>query len=374
MSFLNTKLDKWIPRKLLEEWLLILSSVGLLVSSLLLHRVPKYTTQDWEIVFILWVFLVIVKGLENSGFFRWLALKVEKGKFAELKLILFTFFLSALITNDASLFLVVPLSILLKETNFENLIILETVAANAGSILSPFGNPQNLYLFHHYRISPLEFFLTVLPLGLAFFLLLILLWGFFFLKKHSSVEKETFPTSEILKFNPSMALIMFVFFTLFVLSVLRVLPIWVGIFPLLYGVLFKPRILKVDYFLLLTFVVFFGFTDNLFYIFRIKLENPNEVFFYSALISQIISNVPSAILISKLTSHWQALLWGVSVGGFGTLIASMANLISYRFYKGKRKSIFLLKFHLISFLFFSVGVLLYFFLQTIGPTGSPPSK
>jgi len=123
--------------------------------------------------------------------------------------------------------------------------------------------------------------------------------------------------------------------------------------------------LKVDYFLLGTFFCFFGFTDNLSSYLKVGELSGAKLFWISSLLSQIMSNVPTALLLSDFTSDWKSLLWGVSVGGFGTLIASMANLIAYRLYVREVKEPdrrFLLKFHLYSFGFFLVGFFLYFVL------------
>jgi len=122
------------------------------------------------------------------------------------------------------------------------------------------------------------------------------------------------------------------------------------------------RALFIDYFLLATFLAFFGFTDNLMHILSFNLQNSTQVFLYSALASQVISNVPSALLFAEFTSDWRALLWGVSVGGYGTLISSLANLISYHLYKAycNDSKSYLLRFHFYNFLVFLMGILVYF--------------
>jgi hypothetical protein len=124
-----------------------------------------------------------------------------------------------------------------------------------------------------------------------------------------------------------------VFFFLFNLAILKIIPLWVGVIPILYAVIFDRKILlKVDYFLLLTFFLFFGITNTLTEVWNFHLSNPLNVFLISAFGSLVISNVPAALLLAKFTHNWEALLWGVNVGGFGSLIGSMANLIAYRFY------------------------------------------
>lgn len=148
-----------------------------------------------------------------------------------------------------------------------------------------------------------------------------------------------------------------------VLVVLRVLPLHAGLLVILYVLLFDRRSLRVDYALLATFACFFGFVDNLQMLFSNMLTHSRHVFMLSALLSQVISNVPTALLLADFTEHWQALSWVVSVGGFGSLVASLANLIASRIFlnaeKSKAKS-FTLKFHLLSYAVFFVGTLLYY--------------
>ena len=116
-----------------------------------------------------------------------------------------------------------------------------------------------------------------------------------------------------------------------------------GVLPIIYAVMFDRRSLKIDYFLLITFLAFSGQLD----------EDPE--------VQPFGSNVPNALLFADFTSNWRALLWGVSVGGYGNLIGSLANFISYRFYKVKHPNTrdFMLKFHLYGYLFFSIGIFIY---------------
>jgi Na+/H+ antiporter NhaD/arsenite permease-like protein len=136
----------FLKRKLSEEWLFFLSLGVFLAITLYFKRFSRYTTEDFEVLFTLFVFLLLTKALEEKKLLKYFAIKVEKGKFVELKLVLFTFFLSIFITNDVSLFVVVPLTLEMNLEGKEILVVLEAMAANGGSAISPLGNPQNLFI------------------------------------------------------------------------------------------------------------------------------------------------------------------------------------------------------------------------------------
>ncbi len=338
-----------------KEWLFYLSLFLFLLSSLFFHRVPRITPDEWKVLFNLAVFLVIINGLKSSGILGFAAWKVERGKGVPLKLVFLTFFLSMFVTNDVALLVVVPITVAMSIEDRAKVVIMEAIAANGGSALTPFGNPQNLFIYYHYMPSPVEFLKTIFPLVLVTAFLLFI----FSPKSGKSLEGDEIPFKTFKKRD---YLYLF-FFLLFILVVLGTLSEWLGTVPFLYALLFQREVLKIDCFLLLTFLCFFGFTDNLSHHFRFFLDNSLEVFLYSALGSQVVSNVPSALFFSEFTGNWKALLWGVSVGGFGNLVGSMANLIAYRLYAEREgDGRFLLRFHLYGYLFFSVGVFLFLFL------------
>ena len=152
---------------------------------------------------------------------------------------------------------------------------------------------------------------------------------------------------------------------LFILVTLKIFPLWIGFVPLAYSLARDRRALRVDYFLILTFLCFFGFTDNLVHALKPQLNNPTQVFAYTAGASQLISNVPSTLLFADFTANWRALLWGASVGGFGTLLGSLASLISYRLYTKRYPSRwrYLDVYHRYSFALFGITAALFFLLR-----------
>lgn len=344
---------KKIRELLIKEWLFSLSFLSFLLTSLCFFRIPHYSTDDFKVLFTLFVFLILTKGLEKSNLLKYLAIKVERGRFVPLKLVLFTAFISAFITNDVALIIVVPLTLLMKIPKIELLVVLEAMAANGGSALSPFGNPQNIFIYYHYNLHFKEFVEAIFPLVLVSLILLILLTP----KGKEKVET----VEEEVEYSRESYLLLF-FFVIFILSVLKFIPLWAGVLPVIYALFFNREILKIDYFLLLTFFFFFGLTDNLVHILNVKLENPTEVFLYSAIGSQIMSNVPATLFFADFTNQWKPLLWGANVGGFGNLIGSLANLIAYKLYveRFENSGKLLIKFHVIGYLFFIAGILTFF--------------
>ncbi len=347
------RLNHWL-NQLLKEWIFVASATGLVATSIYLKRVPLYSFHDLEIIYILLTLLVIIKGLEYANFFAVIASFLEKRRFLPLNLVVVTVFLSMFVTNDVALLLVIPLTLKLNTEKKDLLVILEALSANAGSSLTPFGNPQNLFIYWFYHIRPFEFIKAIFPFWFFFFLLLGI--GSLFIKVEAlpNYEDEKRP---LLK----RSFLYLIFLITFVLSILRVLPLTLGVFIIIFFAIFDPRCLRIDFLLLGTFFCFFGFTDNLIQMIKVAIENGDQVFLLSAIFSQFISNVPCALLFSDFTHNWKALLWGTNVGGFGNLLGSLANLIAYRFvlvYKKEFKN-FTLKFHVLGYGAFLLGTILY---------------
>ena len=340
-----------------DEWLLTLLLVGTLLTTIYLRRVPVYSVSDAETLFTLLVLLVLTNGLKQHRVLEKVTSWIERGKMLPVKLVLATFVFSALVTNDAALLAIIPITLSLQIAMKEWVVILEALAANAGSAISPIGNPQNIFLYWHYEISFWQFVKVIAPFS-AFFLLALSLIAAWLSTKSSTVKEinfdETIHLTAVSYFYAG-ALVVFIF------VILRMLPFWLGVVILL-GVLAVEKCrLRVDYGLLATFVLFFGLTDNIQFLFATMLAHPHHVFLLSSSLSQIISNVPAALLLADFTPHWQALLWGVSVGGFGSMVGSLANLITYRLYQKQESTEqhFAWKFHAMSYVAFFAGWLLY---------------
>ena len=354
--------SNWLQTLVRDEKLLLISISGLLATSIIARRLPIYTASDFEILYILLVLFVITTGLQQHGVLQYIASKIEKGNFVSIKLVLATFFFAMIVTNDVALLAIVPLTILLNIPRKEWLIILETLSANAGSALSPFGNPQNLFIYWHYHIHFSKFIITIAPFTLAF--LLLLLTGAAIIRARGLPATTTDGTKAL----SSRAWFYVLALIIFALAILRLLPLALGGLVLLFALFIDRTSLRIDYALLLTFICFFGLTDNLQSLLASHLTHPHHVFLLAALLSQIISNVPAALLLADFTPHWQSLLWGVSVGGFGSLVGSLANLIAYRIYVRSEPAntrSFIIKFHAASYAAFFIGILIYFIRHSL---------
>ena len=342
-------------RKILKEWLLIATIIGVVSTSIILKRLPLYSKNDFEILFILFILFIIVKGIENSNFFKKIEGLITYNKFLTFKLVTITAILSMIVTNDVALLIIVPLTLTLKIKNKGFVVILEALSANAGSALTPFGNPQNMFIYWFYHLKFLQFLKTIYPFT-VFSLILVFILSFFV-----SIEKKgtAIKTKEekILK----ELYIYFAFLVMFILVIFHILPIWTGFFPVLYTLIFSRKNFKIDYVLLATFFFFFGFTDNLKVLINLKFDSTGHVFLLSAFLSQFISNVPATLIFSDFTKNWQALLWGVNVGGYGNIIGSLANLIAYRFYINRyNDKTYFLKFNFICAIFFILNILFFY--------------
>ncbi len=253
---------------------------------------------------------------------------------------LICFFTSMFVTNDVALITFVPLTLMVyREISDKKsrilTIVLETAAANLGSMVTPFGNPQNLYIYDKYRLSLGDFFSTMLPLAVVSLILLIILC---MILPRSICSAESYKNQSIPKFQAISYALLFI---VCLLTVFRVIPDWICLIITVSAamILDKKLLLKVDYGLLLTFVCFFVFVGNIARIdaisgFFSEILSGRE-FIVSALLSQGISNVPAAVMLSGFTENGKALLLGVNLGGLGTIIASLASLISFQYYRNE---------------------------------------
>ena len=334
-----------IKRVFQKEPVLSIAACLALVSSCFVLPDAEYLGYiDFRTLAILFSLMTVMAGLRGQGVFDRLgrALLSHTRTTLQLTAVLvgLCFFSSMVITNDVSLLTFVPFGIMiLTMTGQQKLlistIVLQTIGANLGSMFTPVGNPQNLYLASAFSVSTGTFLMRMLPLTA---LSLILLVAAACMLPSASVDIASQPVEE----QPEQKKLA-VYLALFVVClgcVSHLIPYPVMLILVLVTLLFTNRALfhKADYFLLLTFVFFFLFIGNVQNIPAVsdllhKLIRGRELG-AGILLSQCISNVPAAILLSGFTDAVRPLLFGVNVGGLGTLIASLASLISYRFYVG----------------------------------------
>lgn len=299
---------------------------------------------DLRTIGMLFSLMVILAGLTRLGVFavacqRLLAVARSPRRLS-LALTLLAFFSSMLITNDVALVTFVPLALLaLRPLGSERLtcftVVMMTVAANLGSMFTPVGNPQNLYLYSVSHLSLADFLLLMLPYTLAALVMLVLV-VFAFAPVPAGSPEAVAPQGTARRISATRVVPWAVVFACALLSVARVLPFQVTVVASVAVGLAVDRgaILHVDYALLATFIAFFIFVGNMGRIEAVdaliaRVVGGHELA-VSVIASQVLSNVPAAILLSGFTSSWAALIVGTNLGGLGTLIASMASLISYK--------------------------------------------
>ena len=301
---------------------------------------------DFKTLTCLFCVLAVVCALKNIQFFYILAKKIVRvfrnARMSVLALVYITFIGSMLIANDMALLTFLPLGLFVLSSTGKSkymafTFIMQNIAANLGGMLTPFGNPQNLYLYTKFEIPNAEFVAIMAPpflLAVA----LITLCCFIFVKPEPLEMKD-----ERVQLPPVRTVLYLLLFALAIVIVFRGIPYWIGliVIPLVLVFMDRKALKMVDYPLLFTFVFFFVFSGNMARIpavrelFSMLLEKSTLLF--SVLSCQVISNVPSAILLSQFTDSYRQLLLGVNIGGVGTLIASLASLITFREYTKQNK-------------------------------------
>lgn len=327
-----------------KETVLCIAFLLAVISSFIVPVDAQYIEyMDFRVLVLLFALMTVMSGLQSLGIFEKLSYSllkyVKSTRSLTLLLVSLCFFLAMFITNDVALITFVPFTILILEKidspkNLIPIIVLETIAANLGSMLTPIGNPQNLYLYGLSGLSISEFLLHMAPSTIISFVLLIICS--LFLKKEEITILETTNTVENKK--PVLTAYYFVLFILCLLTVAYLIP-----YPVLLLVSIPVLLIwdnetlkKVDYSLLLTFISFFVFIGNMQRIPAVaemisSLVEGKELI-TAFLASQIISNVPAAMLLSGFTENYKDLLLGVNIGGLGSLIASLASLISFKYF------------------------------------------
>ena len=301
---------------------------------------------DVKTLTCLFCVLAVVCALKNINFFYMLAKKIVRvfrnARLSVLALVYITFIGSMLIANDMALLTFLPLGMFVLTTTGKTkymafTFIMQNIAANLGGMLTPFGNPQNLYLYTKFQIPTLEFMEIMAP-PFVMAVALITLCCLIFVK-----PEPLELTDEPMQMPVVRTVIYMALFALSIVIVFRAIPYWIGliVIPLVLIFMDRKALKMVDYPLLLTFVFFFIFSGNLARVDAVRnlfsklLEKSTLLF--SVASCQVISNVPSAILLSQFTENYRELLLGVNIGGVGTLIASLASLITFREYTKQNK-------------------------------------
>lgn len=371
MSLPLTPHEATLPRRLLDflraNVVAVLSSVAALASLAFVPAEGWWRAIDLRTLNLLFCLMFVVAGLRECNLFRVTAQALLAGRtrYRALAhaLVWLTFLLSMLVTNDVALIVLVPFGVYVLDRlglrrRLLGLVALQTVAANLGSMATPIGNPQNLFLYTAHAIPAVRFFAAMLPIVLAGGLLLAL----FLQAQRDEPIAVTFAHRRTLT-HPRKVALYAALFLLCLLTVFRLFPEG-ALFALVLAaaLLFSRRVLAtVDYGLLLTFVCFFVFSHNVGSVGPLRdllsrlLEDHTQA--TAAVASQFLSNVPAAVLLSPFTDDWRGLLWGADIGGFGTPVASLASLISLGLYcrePDARPWAYLLLFSLLNLAFLAV--------------------
>lgn len=358
-----------------NEIVLVVSLLAAVVTMFFVPPSADYIGYiNFSVISLLFCLMLVVSGVMETNLFGVVSermLFVTKSERAvTIVLVAVTFFSSMLITNDVALITFVPLTISIFGSDRKDrlilTVVLETIAANLGSMATPVGNPQNLYIYDYFSLSIGEFFKILMPVVA---LSMVMITVACFTGKNNAMRGDDNIDNKI-KDKKKLALYV-ILFIVCMMTVLRVLDyrITLGI-VVLSAVIFDRKIFKkVDYFLLLTFVAFFIFVGNLRAIPEInsalgEMINGRE-FIFSVMASQIISNVPAAAMLSGFTDNAAALLMGVDVGGLGTPVASLASLISMKLYSRSKNSDmkkYLLVFTVMNIIFLGIFILFCIFV------------
>jgi Na+/H+ antiporter NhaD/arsenite permease-like protein len=357
-----------LSKYLYKDKVFMIAALCAIISMFFVVPNEKYVSYiNFKVLIIMLTLMISVAGFYETHFFDFIATKLvirfKSIKWISMIMIWTTFFLAMLLTNDAVLLTLVPFAIfILKHTEKEKyavpIIILMTIAANMGSALTPMGDPQNIYLYAFYQIPFRDFITAMIPITFLGFIL-ITVFNFQMIKNEKCELNITAPEIDFKKLG-----IYFLLLINALLSVLHIIPYWYTLaITLIIALLSCKHLFKrVDYTLLLTFFSFFIFTGNLSQMDWIKdaisglLNSPLSVYLMGLGTSQIISNVPAAVLLSTFTDskYYVALLQGVNVGSMGTIIGSLASLITFKYiikdYPKEMKK-YLVLYSLISILF-----------------------
>lgn len=327
-----------------KEIVLILSVSLAIITSFISS--PKLSYIDFKVLILLFNLMVVVVAFKELKVLDSIAIsllrKCSTYTSISFALVFITFLASMVVTNDVALITFVPLSIVVakkSDINVLKIVILQTLAANLGSSFTPMGNPQNLFIYSFYNLDPSDFFKITAPLVI----LSVLFLSVIILK--SKKIKLDLHLEDIEIENKKDVIFFSILFAIILLSVFHIVDYRLAFSITLLTVLIlnKKLLTQIDYSLLITFIGFFIFIGNISTMDSIRnfmmgiLNSPQSTFITSILSSQIISNVPATMLLSGFTNNFKELLLGVNIGGMGTLIASLASVISYKIYTNEFK-------------------------------------
>ena len=360
--------------KFLREEAVLCIAFACAVASILasgdLASTPSYI--DWRVIVLLFCLMASVAGLSESGVMARIAQGLVAGEKTRrtvcFALVMLSFFSSMLVTNDVALLTFVPIAVLALEAagwrdSMARVVVLQAIAANLGGMITPVGNPQNLFIFTTYNLSAVDFFFALAPFGaLAFVMLAIACLASGTQRAQVSLKLDA-NAIDFKRFALHAAL-----FALSVLAVLHVVACEAVLLVVAAALfVFDRRIFaRVDYALLATFACFFVFSGNMAHIPAVRgflgglmQDHPMLT---SLVASQVISNVPASVLLAGFTDNWHSLLIGVDLGGLGTPIASLASLIALRLYahtRGAKIALFMREFAVANIVTLVCMVVLY---------------
>lgn len=341
-------------RKIAATQIVFWITAVVLAGLLALRIIPVqdfFATVDWRLLTLLGSFMLVAEGLKSTEFVEWVAVALTRrahGLVGLYSLVLASAFtLAMLVTNDAALFAVIPLTFALARRaplNLRRLVIYEIMAVNLGSAFTPWGNPQNLFIYHHYQLLPATFFQASAPLAAVSSIVLaaLMVIGLAHGKKAIPAPSSEAVTPPQVAWGKSAILLGL--FALLVLSVMRLLPVYIaaGLLVLYMATVDRPGFQRLDWWLLGAFFLLFPTMSGLGELVTRALgggiASSLGVYGIGIGLSQVISNVPAAMLLSHTTADWRSLFYGVNIGGLGTMVASFANLIGLSLYlNGSRR-------------------------------------
>ena len=366
---------QFIIQKFKNDTILFLSGIFAFISCFFVHPDFQYIKYiNYPVLAILFSLMLIVSAMMRIGTFDFL--KIHSERYIAILFVLLSFFMSMFLTNDVTLVCLIPFAIMVLNKISDNhelmiTLIIMTVASNLGSMFTPIGNPQNLYLYSTYNMKMIDFLNLMLPYSIISLVLSIL---FVFWENKNKKTEDDIVKNDVLKPNIYKLSIYIVLFILCIFTVSGQVNFLIMLFVVSSVILCMDykAFKNADYSLLLTFVFFFILIGNIgridFIHSMISQLIQKNIVLTAIFSSQIISNVPTAILLSAFTENGKALIVGTNLGGLGTIIASMASLITYKFYikldeNRKKGENYILSFSTVNIIFLVVLYIVYIFLK-----------